>query len=205
MKKNTRVLNKKDVFPKEPSDIVSALKKYNIFLEQKELERLKQYHKLYLKYVKTHDLSRIYDFRNIIKKHYADSFLVNNYYKFKAGDIVLDIGTGAGFPGMMLAITNLDTNFILAEPRPRRVEFLNLAIKELNLNNVSVISSKIIKGMSLDIIPNIVITRALEDVAFTLERVKDFLFVNAKVIFMKGPNYQEDLKHAEQLSHDFYW
>ena len=179
------------------------LSKYKITLNEQELSQLAKYHKLYTKYVRIKDLSRIYDFKNIVKKHYADSLLVNKFFHFKSIDTVLDIGTGAGFPGMILAITNKNTEFLLAEPRPKRVDFLKLVIKELRLNNASVLPVKIVKGLKLDKTPNIVITRALEDMAYTLERVKDIVDTGSKVIFMKGPNYQDDVEKAKQLSYIF--
>ena len=104
---------------------------------------------------------------------------------------MLDIGTGAGFPGIPIKIMFPSVKLILAEQRKRRVDFLNLAIDKLKLTGIDVYPHKVTDKSFFNV--DGVITRALEDISDTLHRVEHFLPKNGSVIFLKGPDASKDI------------
>jgi len=173
------------------------LKKEKISLTQRQLELLWKYHKLLREHNKDHDLTRLFKFETIVTKHYVDCLTVPKLIKFDGP--MLDIGTGAGFPGIPIKIARPELKVVLAEHRPRRVDFLNLVISELKLENIETYSHKIVSSSQIGPF-NSVITRALETIQETLNRVKNITEKNGKVIFMKGPNCSKEIGDAKLAS-----
>ena len=192
----------------DPIWLDDLLQQGGIHLSKDQLRRLWRYHQLFFKRNKDRDLSRVTGFEGMVFKHYVDSLLVNE--KIKLPRSLLDIGTGAGLPGIPLKIVNLDINLILAEQRPKRVQFLKEVCKELHFKNIGIFSHKV-TSESFQTPVNGVITRALESIPKTLHRIKSFLTPEGMAIFMKGPsvaeeleefNSQEDLQGIFKLSKD---
>ena len=120
---------------------------------------------------------------------------------------LLDIGTGAGFPGIPLKIMVPELEVILAEHRPRRVTFLELVIGELKLKNVKTYPHKIIRKTKISdnseqtpLKFQSIITRALETIPQTLNRTENLITKKGNVIFMKGPNCEEEIREARIAS-----
>ena len=104
---------------------------------------------------------------------------------------LLDIGTGAGFPGIPLKIVRPDVEVILAEHRPKRVAFLKAVVKELGLTKIGIFPRKVTPE-SFHAEVDGVITRAVEDMAKTLIRIERFLLPGGLAIFLKGPTANEE-------------
>ncbi len=175
----------------------SLLKEQHIILNQHQLEQLWRYHKLLRENNKDHDLTRLIKFETIVTKHYVDCIAVTKLTKLTSP--IMDIGTGAGFPGIPLKIVEPELEIILAEHRPRRVDFLETVIKELGLKNITTYPHKITSSSKVDKV-NGVITRALETIPETLRRVEHILNPDGKVIFMKGPNCSQEIGEAKMAS-----
>lgn len=96
----------------------------------------------YLKHLKTwnrsFNLTTITSDREIVIKHFVDSFAALNAVEFSAGSRLLDVGTGAGFPGVPLKIVRSDLNITLLEPVLKKTSFLRFIVGMLRLENVSV-------------------------------------------------------------------
>ena len=112
----------------------------NEHITQKQSNDLFKYMKLLIEWNNKINLTAITDEHEIILKHFIDSITINKYLKGKKS--VLDIGTGAGFPGMPLKILNTDINFTLADSLNKRIIFLEEVCKELNLKNISCIHGR---------------------------------------------------------------
>jgi len=134
------------------------------------------------------DLSRLVHFDEMAIKHYLDCALVLKYTDLPSP--VIDIGTGAGFPGLVLKILSPETEIILGETRKKRVEYLDAAITHLGLQGISTYGHRV--GPSFPIPVNGVITRALEVTLDTLNRASNFLPRGGKVILMKGPGVRQE-------------
>jgi len=140
------------------------------------------------------DLTRIRRFEDMVLKHYVDSALVARMIDLPSP--LLDLGTGAGFPGLPLKIVRPDLELVLAEGRGKRLAFLEEACQVLRLEGVRVYPHKVSARFDLPV--RGIITRAVESMDRTLERAAAFLPAGGKVIFMKGPAGRDEIEPALQ-------
>ncbi|MHB9028858.1 MAG: TrmH family RNA methyltransferase, partial [Candidatus Latescibacterota bacterium] len=110
----------------------------------------------------------------------------------------LDIGTGAGFPGIPLKIAAPELELILSESRSKRNEFLRIAIGHIGLHGIEVLGRGILPGRPEKKVAG-VISRAVESSAETLGRVRDLLDAGGLVILMKGPGGEDEIAEALRL------
>lgn len=163
--------------------------------------RLIEFHELLRAVNEDINVTRLHSSETIIRKHYIDSLIVIPKCK-KAGitlsGTVMDLGSGGGFPGIPLAIALPGVHFKLVEGRRKRTAFLEEVKKRLNLENVEVISRKMIPE---DVIPvDTVITRAFEHTVQTAKRVYTSLPDKGLLILMKGPNCDDEIREMNSLS-----
>ncbi|MEW6669697.1 MAG: 16S rRNA (guanine(527)-N(7))-methyltransferase RsmG [Thermodesulfobacteriota bacterium] len=164
----------------------------DLLLTQRQYEQLWRYHKLLRDRNREYDLTRIYQFDSMVQKHYVDCVLVARLLDWQLPSPILDIGTGAGLPGIPLKIVCPDTEFILSEGRHRRVRFLLEVVETLGLKGIEILGSKIHASFRRPV--RGVITRALETIPKTLARVEGCLMPMGKAIFMKGPHCEEEIR-----------
>jgi 16S rRNA (guanine527-N7)-methyltransferase len=188
--------------PKRPSlqtykihDMRHIFQACGISLSTEEEVKTWKHYKLLARWNQIHNLTRIRDFKDIMIKHYVDSFLVANLVDLP--ESLLDIGTGPGFPGIPLKIVRPQIHLILAERIQKRVLFLAEVKKKLGLANVEIIGRRIDKNFSEPV--NGVITRALGSIAETLPKLAGCLLPGGVVLFMKGPKVDEEIKKAQRI------
>jgi len=169
------------------------LRRHGIELKSDTLDKLWLFHGLLRENNKDQDLTRLNAFETIVEKHYADCIIINSFVK-KWPDKMLDIGSGAGFPGIPLKLVNPNINLILCEPRPKRIAFLEMAIKKLDLQGISVFGHKVTSLSMKEPIDGI-ICRAFGSIAETLPRLGNSLKKGGKAYFMKGPAVKEELSN----------
>ncbi len=155
-----------------------------------------RYYDLLVEHNQDSDLTRLKKPEDIIIKHFIDSAYVARLVGLPPS--LLDIGTGAGFPGIPLKIMNPELGIILAESRKKRVSFLERVASELSLNGVEFYPHLVTEKSHFK--TQGVITRALESVDETLSRVHHFLPENGTVIFMKGPEANRDLEACSDMN-----
>jgi 16S rRNA (guanine527-N7)-methyltransferase len=163
-------------------------------LNEKQVQQVWQYHNLLRKKNAEYDLTRIYQFDNMVQKHYVDCVLAAKLLEWKLPSPLLDIGTGAGLPGILLKIACPETEMILSEGRHKRIAFLHEVVQTLGLKGLEIYGGKIYPSFNRSV--NGVITRALESIPKTLDRVKKCLVPGGKAIFMKGPGCNDELEEA---------
>ncbi len=156
------------------------------------LDKVWQYHQILRRENHDLDLTRLIGFETIVQRHYADCMTLHKLMKGRWPSPLVDIGTGAGFPGMMIKIASPATEVILSEPRNVRVDFLNNTIKELGLKGISVFGHKF-TSKSFTTPVRGAITRAFEPIAKTLPRLQNSLQIGGLAMFMKGPGVDEEL------------
>lgn len=175
-------------------------------VEKRQLERFWKYYELLRHYNASLDLTRIMGIEATVLKHFIDSAIILRW--FKPAGPVLDIGSGPGFPGMPLAIMRPDLQFILAESRGKRVGFLEKVASELKLDNVNIFPKSVREDSPLGDDHGVpigdVVTRALETIPPTLERILPFIRSGGQVAFMKGPGCDEELQEAHDLFGSVY-
>jgi 16S rRNA (guanine(527)-N(7))-methyltransferase RsmG len=168
--------------------------KSNLPLSEKQYSQLWLYHTLLREKNAEYDLTRIYQFDNMVQKHYIDCILVAKLLHRNLPSPILDIGTGPGLPGIPLKIVSPRTAFILSEGRHRRIRFLKEVVEALELKGIDIYEGKIYASFNRPV--RGVITRALESIPKTLVRVRDCLFPGGKAIFMKGPNCDPEIEET---------
>jgi 16S rRNA (guanine(527)-N(7))-methyltransferase RsmG len=160
-------------------------------LDATAFDRLWAYHELLRRRNHDRDLTRIVAFRSMVIKHYIDCMLVGTLVELPSP--LLDVGTGAGFPGIPLAIQNPSLSIVLAEPRPRRVEFLHEVIAALGLRSVEVFPHRVVSASFRRPVRG-TITRALETMDKTLLRTSGCVRAGTRQVFMKGPAVDPELE-----------
>ena len=123
-------------------DFITELKKLGITLTQSELNNFENYKNLLQEYNKKFNLTTIIEDEAIYLKHFYDSLCLMKVEELTLSKTILDIGTGAGFPGIPLAIINKDKKITLVESNGKKVSFLNVVKEKLNLSNVEIHNSR---------------------------------------------------------------
>ncbi len=164
-------------------------------LHRDQLEHLWAYHRLLRDRNQDRDLTRIIEFRAMVVKHYVDCLIIGKYTTLPSP--LLDIGTGAGFPGIPLKIRYPHLKITLAEPRPNRILFLHEVRKALHLKHLEIFDHKVVSRSFQTPMAGI-ISRALEVIPKTILRTSACLDRGGILIFMKGPNVDEELRDVER-------
>jgi 16S rRNA (guanine527-N7)-methyltransferase len=165
-----------------------------IHLTRIQLDALWGYHQLLREHNPILNLTRIHNFSNMVLKLYADSILPAALTRLPSP--LLDLGTGPGMPGIPLKIYQTDLEILLAESRQNRVDFLNLVVQRLELTGAGVIGRGISPSFETPV--QGVITRAVEPIPDTLERISGCLETGGRAIFMKGPNCDAEIEETLQ-------
>lgn len=118
------------------------LLKLNIDIAEEELKKFETYKELLKEYNKKFNLTSITEDESIYLKHFYDSLYLMTTSEFKNKKTFLDIGTGAGFPGLALAIMNKNMLFTLVESNQKKCMFLSLVKEKLDLKNVEIINQR---------------------------------------------------------------
>lgn len=122
--------------------LVEGIKKIGLKYTDKKIDNLIKYLEYLVAYNKHTNLTAIRDTKDAIEKHFLDSLLLQNLLDEKNGTKAIDIGTGAGFPGMVLAIFNPNIEFVLMDSVGKKTTFLQNVKELLNLENVTVVNSR---------------------------------------------------------------
>ena len=142
------------------------------------------------------NLTRIDEEKEAVVKHFYDSLAVTRLLKVSGK--VADIGSGAGFPGIVLAIAFPEAHFSLVESNGKKCRFLHQAVEALDLGNVSIINARAENLREKETF-DIAIARAVSDLRVLAELIAPLLKVGGRFVAMKGRNADEELmlaKHA---------
>lgn len=123
-------------------EFIEKLKELNIILTQVQLNQLEKYYELLIEWNKKINLTRIVEKKDVYLKHFYDSITLIKAIDLTKEQELCDIGTGAGFPGIVLKIVFPHLNITLVDALNKRIEFLKLVIKEINLKNINAIHER---------------------------------------------------------------
>ncbi len=177
-------------------EFLNALKKMAINITEEQLNSLETYKNLLIEYNKHTNLTAIKDEESIFLKHFYDSLTINKY--LKNNELVLDIGTGAGFPGMVLAIINPNINFVLLDSNNKKIKFLEYLNNNLNLKNVTFVNQRAedyVHGNREKF--DIVTSRAVADLRILSELSLPALKIGGLFVAMKG-DISEELNNSRE-------
>ncbi|WP_027127926.1 16S rRNA (guanine(527)-N(7))-methyltransferase RsmG [Fusobacterium perfoetens] len=176
-----------------------GIKKIGLDISDEKIDNLMEYLKLLIEYNSHTNLTAIRDEEGIIEKHFLDSLLVMKYMRITEGKAI-DIGTGAGFPGMVLAICNPQIKFTLIDSVGKKINFLKQVIEKLGLSNVEAINvraEEFINEKNRETY-DIGLCRGVSKLNIILEYVIPFLKVNGRFLpqKMEGTNEEKDGENA---------
>ena len=154
------------------------------------IEKLEIYLATLKKWNKVYNLTAINEDSEIIVKHFLDSLSVNQYIQ-NSGRI-LDVGTGAGFPGLILALFNPEKSFVLVDGVSKKISFLQEMIGKLNLKNVIAVHTKVEQYNVAEQF-DIIISRAFADIKKMTKLTSHLIKDGGKFIAMKGPDVISEL------------
>ena len=157
------------------------------------MEQFKTYTKLLLQYNKVHRLSGAKNSAEV-EANIEDSLFPREFIDFSSFENVVDIGTGAGFPGMILAIAYPDVHFTLVEPLMKRTAFLHLVKSTYDLKNVTIASARIEDMESFP--AGLITSRAVAKTDFLLSLAKDFISEETQFLFYKGEGVFDEVDES---------
>ena len=174
---------------------LEELKKLGILLTPKQEQDLDTYYKLLISYNNNVNLTAIKKEEDVYLKHFYDSLTLFKGIDLKENLKICDLGTGAGFPGLVLKIVFPNLSITLVDSLEKRIKFLDLVIKELELKNIKTVHSRIEEFKEIEAF-DVVVSRAVAKINILLELGCKLPKVNGLFVFMKG-NILEELKSAK--------
>ena len=176
------------------NDFLEEINKLGINLTNKQEEDLEKYYNLLIEENKKINLTTITNKEEVYLKHYYDSLTIIKVIDLTKNLSIIDIGTGAGFPGLVLKIVFPNLKITLLDAQEKRIKFLNKVIKELNLKNIKTVHSRIedYKEEKFDIVTS----RAVAKTNILLELSCQLLKTNGYFIFLKS-NIDQELEESK--------
>ena len=167
-------------------EFVSELNKLNIDINDYKIQQLDKYCELLIQENKKYNLTAIIDEKDIYLKHFYDSLTITKIIDI-SNQSLCDMGTGAGFPGLVLKIVFSELNITLIDATKKKCDFLKLVVNELGLKNVNIINSRVEEyARNNRELFDIVTARAVAPLKHLLEYGIPLLKVNGYFIPLKG-------------------
>ena len=160
----------------------------DIALTEFQIQQLLSYHSLISKWNKVYNLSAIRDPLESIKKHFLDSLSIISFIK---DELLLDVGSGAGLPGIVIAIMKPKTKVFVIDSVGKKCRFMQTAKTELALTNLTVINSRVEDFVPKEPFSQIT-SRAFADTNETINKTQHLVSSDGRYLLMKGDNINED-------------
>ena len=175
----------------------AAFEKINICLTEKQLNQFLEYYRLLIEKNKVMNLTAITDFEEVVIKHFVDSALILYTGFFQNRDIsVIDVGTGAGFPGIPLKILYPEIHLTLLDSLKKRVIFLRDVLEQINIKDVSCIHGRA-EDYGHDQVYrekyDLCVSRAVANLSTLSEYCIPFLKIGGKFIAYKSSDIEDEL------------
>lgn len=162
-------------------------------LSDRQRAQYYRYFELIAEYNKVMNLTGIDDYEGVYLKHFYDSLTVADKIAAIEPKSIADVGSGAGFPGIVLAIYFPEIEFTLIEPLTKRVKFLQVVVDELELENVELLNERV---EDIDRKFDIVTSRAVARLNILLELCAPVCEIGGYVLTLKGPKVTEEIAES---------
>lgn len=173
------------------------VKELDIELTEEMLEKLEKYMNFLIEYNKHTNLTRIIEKQEIYLKHFYDSLTITKVIDLKKESSLLDFGTGAGFPGMVLKIVFPNLKVTLLDSNNKKVRFLEELKKIIDVNNIEIICDRVENYAKNHLnYFDIVTARAVTNMPVLTELAMPLVKVGKYFIAMKGSN-QEEIENSK--------
>lgn len=169
-------------------------------------DRLVSYIDLVLERNQHINLTAVRDRDEAMQKHLADSLSVTDLPEYISAHKIIDIGTGAGFPGALLAIADPDKEFVLLDSTLKRLRVIDEFAASLGADNISTVHARaeeIQKDLEFREAFDLCVSRAVASLDKLIGWCLPFVKTGGSFVAYKGENYQEELKLAEKSLRKF--
>ena len=171
-----------------------------LVLSKKQKEQFDQYYNLLIEWNKVMNLTAITDYDQVNLKHFTDSLTIVKVISIEKMENMIDVGTGAGFPGIPIKIMFPHLKVVLLDSLNKRVKFLNTVIEELGLKDISAVH-----GRAEDIGKNklyrekfdLCVSRAVANLSTLCEYCLPFVGITGSFVSYKSADSEEEIKNAE--------
>lgn len=181
--------------------LIEGAKQLGIDLSDKQVEQFMRYKELLQEWNEKMNLTAITEDREVMTKHFLDCMTINKALEMKNQKTVIDIGTGAGFPGLVIKIAFPHLEVTLVDALKKRLNFLEVVIEELGLEGIKCIHSR-----AEDLGKNkvyregfdICASRAVANLAVLSEYTLPFVKIDGYLIALKGQKLDEELEQGRK-------
>ncbi len=177
-----------------------ALDEFGIQLDDTAVDRFCKYNDLLLEWNEKMNLTALTEARDVAVKHFVDSLMLLQYTEIPQEASVIDVGTGAGFPGLALKIARPDIRLTLLDSLQKRLGFLDTVCGEMALDNVVTVHSRAEDGSRTMLFREnfeIAVARAVAPLNVLCEYCLPYVAVGGRFLAMKGKTAVEELQDAE--------
>lgn len=183
-------------------EFITAVKELGISITDKQLEQLNKYYKVLVEWNKKINLTSITEEKDVYLKHFYDSLTLFKEYDLTKDVSLCDVGTGAGFPGIVLKIVFPNLKITLVDSLQKRLKFLDYVIKLLDLKNVELVHERMEDYSKQNEEKfDIITSRAVAKTKILVEISFKALKISGHLILMKS-SFEEELSDAEKIIKD---
>lgn len=182
----------------------NSMKSIGIELTDSQLNAFETYYDMLIDRNKVMNLTAITEFDEVMDKHFLDSVYLFRSIKLEADYKLIDIGTGAGFPGIPLKIVFPELKITLLDSLNKRVGFLNDVIEELNLNDIEAIHGRaedIARNKAYRASYDIAVSRAVANLSTLSEYCLPFVKIGGKFVSYKSGDCADEVDNAKAAIH----
>lgn len=178
--------------------LCEGAKTMDVSLSDEQVRKLLDYHALINKWNKVYNLSAIREPLESIKKHFLDSFSILDFIQ---SGLLLDVGSGAGLPGIIIAIMKPKTNVFVIDSVGKKCRFMQTVKTELGLENLTVINDRV-ESFNYPESFSQITSRAFASAIDTVNKTKHLISNDGRYLLMKGDNIaKENIENMKSTVH----
>ena len=180
--------------------LYNEAKSVGVELSKKALENFKTYYGMLIEYNEKMNLTAITEESEVIVKHFADSLCLLSKVGMKENAKVIDVGTGAGFPGIVLKIARPDIELTLLDSLNKRLVFLDTVLSEIGLSAQLIHSRAEDGGQDIDLRESydFVVSRAVAQLNVLSEYCLPYARLGGSFVALKGPDAENEILNAKK-------
>lgn len=180
--------------------ILNATVDYKIKLTETQLSQLEKYYELLVEWNEKINLTAITDPQGVAVKHFADSLTFFNYIDVPLNSSIIDVGTGAGFPGIVLKIARPDIKLTLLDSLKKRLTFLENVLSELGLEAELIHSRAEDGAQDIDLREgfDFSVSRAVAQLNVLSEYCLPYVRLSGSFVALKGPDADNEIANAKR-------
>lgn len=185
----------------DTSQFQKDAKTLGVSLTEKQIEQFLRYYELLIEWNEKINLTAITEFQDVMTKHFIDSISLIKAFDVRQNASVIDVGTGAGFPGLAIKIAFPDLRVTLLDSLNKRITFLKVVIEELGLNGIDTVHGRaedLAKEKAFRESFDLSVSRAVANLSTLSEYCLPFVKVGGQFISYKSEKIAEELEQADK-------